>query len=86
MSIVHTRTKDRLVLRIKDALDSFTVEGNNIVMLRTLPGKDGIREKSVEAIFSPEWIHEIDSWYQEYQNKLINSIGNIAEYEEFRNE
>jgi len=70
MSIVHSSDKDRLVLKIGDAFDIFTIEGENIVMLRTAPSasKDkGAREKSLEAIFSPEWIHEIDSWYQKYQ-------------------
>lgn len=79
MSIVHSRDKDRLVLKIGDAFDIFTVEGENIVMLRTAPmiSKDkGAREKSLEAVFSPEWIHEIDSWYQEYQKQKELADGN----------
>jgi len=69
-SMVHSRDKDRLVLKIGDAFDIFTVEGDKIVMLRTAPARNKEREKSLEAVFSPEWIHEIDDWYQEYQKQV----------------
>lgn len=73
MSIVHSSDKDRLVLKVGNAFDIFTVEGDRIVMLRTAPAasKDKAeREKSLEAVFSPEWIHEIDLWYREYQTQV----------------